>query len=354
MTGHRAGRRFGIWPVIAAMAVVAALWTAAAGLSFDGTSAVKPAMTCMVLEGLSLFYRHRRPDPRLAATLSAVAQTLACSAVGATMQYAVAATAGPLQDAMLLSWDRAFGLDWRGYLAFVNARPWLGSVYAFAYDSLECQLILVLVVLGFGSRAEAVQRFVSAFTIAVLITILISAVMPAAAMFVHLHLGAQDFPNLHPTDAALRASAFTALRDGTLRLVALDQMDGIITFPSLHAALGVMFTLALAPVRWLRWPVLVLNLLLIAATPIDGGHYFVDLMGGGLVAVLAMMAAGALGRGALPETAPPLLPATAARITAGAAPLDVARASRRPIRRAGSVDPGFLISSLHRRDGEDL
>ena len=312
MKGEQAGRTFGIWPLVAAMAVVTAFWMAAAGRSFDGSSAVKTAMVCMALEALSLFYRYRRPDPRVAATLSAVAQTLACSAVGATLQYAVAATAGPLQDATLLSWDRALGLDWRGYLAFVDARPWLGSVYALAYDSLECQLIVVLIALGFGSRAGAVQRFVSAFTVAVLITILISAVMPAAAMFVHLHLQAQDFPNLHPTDAALRASAFTALRDGTLRLVTLDQMDGIITFPSLHAALGVMFTLALAPVRWLRWPVLILNILLIAATPVDGGHYFVDLMAGGLVAIFAMLTAGALGRRALPATAPPLLPAASA------------------------------------------
>lgn len=35
---------------------------------------------------------------------------------------------------------------------------------------------------------------------------------------------------------------------------------------------------------------LALNLALIAATPIDGAHYFIDILGGGAVAALAITA----------------------------------------------------------------
>ena len=79
-------------------------------------------------------------------------------------------------------------------------------------------------------------------------------------------------------------------------MMSVGTAEGIITFPSFHAVLGVMFTLALWPLRLLRWPILVLNFALIAATPIDGGHYFVDVMAGGTIGALAMLAARRLTR----------------------------------------------------------
>ncbi|MGT2485812.1 phosphatase PAP2 family protein [Methylobacterium oryzae CBMB20] len=45
-----------------------------------------------------------------------------------------------------------------------------------------------------------------------------------------------------------------------------------------------------------RIPALLVNGLLIAATPIDGGHYFVDVIAGLIIAALAICAARALGR----------------------------------------------------------
>lgn len=280
----------GTWPLIAAIVVVTGLWMAAAGLSLHWFSAVLPVLTCLGLELLSAFYRLRRPDLRLAATLTALAQLIAFTGAAAPLSYAVAGTGGPLWDATLLSWDRTLGLDWRAYLAFVDARPTLGLVYTIAYQSIMAQMVVIVVVLGFTGRLLAVRDFVLAFVIAGLAVILISGLMPAMAMFVHLGLQPQDFPHLNPAAAFVHVGALTGLRDGTLRLIALDQLEGIITFPSFHSALGVIFIHALWSVRWLRWPALTLNGLLIAATPIDGGHYFVDVFAGGAIAFLALSA----------------------------------------------------------------
>ena len=71
---------------------------------------------------------------------------------------------------------------------------------------------------------------------------------------------------------------------------------GLITFPSFHAALGVIFARAFWSVPWLRWPALAVNLLMIAATPVNGGHYFVDVAAGGAVACVAIWAAERLQR----------------------------------------------------------
>ena len=272
MADEREYNASGIWVLIAAVACVAVLWVWAAGLTFDWTSAVIPTLACLGVEALASIYRHCRPDARITATLTSMAQLVAFSMVGATLSYAVASTSGPLWDDTLYRWDRSLGFDWRAYLDFVDARPILGLVYTMAYRSLEFQMIVIVTALGFGGLVWQLRAFVLAFVLAGTAVILISPIMPALAMYVHLGLQPRDFSHLAPAAAYVHVADLSGLRDGTLRVISLARAEGIITFPSFHAALGVIFALALWPVRLLRWPGLALNLTLIAATPIDGGH----------------------------------------------------------------------------------
>ena len=293
-----------VWPSIAALALVAATWMAWAGLGVAWVSAAPAALMGIGLELLAVFYRRRRPDPKLSAALSAMAQLVAASAAGAALSYAAAATAGDLRDETLYGWDRALGLDWRAYLAFVDAHPRLWLVYTLAYRSLLLQFLVVVLGLGFTGRLRQLRAFVLAFVMALTVTVVISGLLPAVAMFVHLKLGPRDFGHIQPAAAFVHMGILSGLRDGTLRTVAIGSAEGIITFPSFHAALGVMFALALWPVRLLRWPALALNAVLIAATPIDGGHYFVDVLAGGVIGASAMVAARSLGRRAVPKEKP--------------------------------------------------
>ena len=85
---------------------------------------------------------------------------------------------------------------------------------------------------------------------------------------------------------------FHGLRDGTWRtLIAGRSSRGIITFPSLHAALAVIVAAALWPLARLRWVFVVLNTAMLIATPIDGSHYFVDVLAGVALAALCLVAA---------------------------------------------------------------
>ncbi len=293
-----------IWSLIAVAASGTAVWMSAAGLTFDWTSAALPVLACLGLSALASFYCHRRPDARIAVTLTGMAQLIAFSMVGATLSYAVASIGRPLWDDTLYRWDQAIGLDWRAYLAFVDARPALGLVYTVAYRSIEIQIIVTVTVLGFGGAARRLRAFVLAFILAGITVILISSAMPAMAMYVHLGLRPRDFSHLAPAAAYVHVADLSGLRDGTLRVISLARAEGIITFPSFHAALGVIFALALWPVRLLRWPGLALNLTMIAATPIDGGHYFVDLIAGGALGVLAFGVARAISRRSIVEIRP--------------------------------------------------
>lgn len=284
--------RVRLWLLILVVAVFTATWMRATGLALDVASAIPPVLGCVGLELLATFYSTWRPEPRFAVSLSGLAQIIAFTACGGLLSYAVAATGGPLWDGTFQALDQSLGLDWLAYLHGLNDHPALGSVLSLAYQSLMPQLTLLIVVLGFGGRLSAVREFVLAYMIAGLATVLLSGLMPAMAMFVHLGLQPDDFPRLNPVAAYVHFSHLSALRDGTLRIVSLTQVEGIVTFPSFHAVLGVLFIRYFWISRITRWPALVLNAMLIAATPIDGGHYFVDVGAGVLIAVVAIKVAG--------------------------------------------------------------
>ena len=81
-----------------------------------------------------------------------------------------------------------------------------------------------------------------------------------------------------------------------LRHLELLGLGGIVTFPSFHAASAVLFGWALWAVRWLRPLALLINGAMLAATPLNGGHYFIDLIAGVAIAVLAIVAARRVGQ----------------------------------------------------------
>jgi membrane-associated phospholipid phosphatase len=80
-----------------------------------------------------------------------------------------------------------------------------------------------------------------------------------------------------------------ALRDGSLRHLEMFKLTGIVSFPSFHAASAVLYLWALWPVRYLGGIAAALNLLMIAATPVIGAHYIIDVFGGVALAAISIL-----------------------------------------------------------------
>ncbi len=300
-----------LWGVNALVALVVLLWVAATPLTLDWRSLVAPTATSCGLTVLAFFYRRR--DGRIALTLVTFAQLTAFTIVAELLSYALASAGGPLWDARLYAADRSLGLDWRAYLGFVDARPWLGTAFHLAYLSLFPQIVLTVLGLGLAGKARALQAFAAALMLSCLVCLIVSALMPAFANFVYLGLTPADFPNLRPAASFVHVAALEGLRSGAITALSLRDSQGIITFPSFHAALAVIFALSVRRVRGVRWLSLGLNALVVLATPIDGGHYFVDVLAGVAIALAAFWAAS---RFAAHEKAPHL--AMRGRFPAGA------------------------------------
>jgi hypothetical protein len=89
-------------------------------------------------------------------------------------------------------------------------------------------------------------------------------------------LSAVSYPDIVPATREIHLPVFRGLRDGSFRQLMAMGAQGIITFPSLHAALALIVTVALWPIPVLRWLGLAINTLMLVSIPVDGGHYFID------------------------------------------------------------------------------
>jgi membrane-associated phospholipid phosphatase len=280
-----------IWMI---MAGVAALVFGAAALTqfhLVWRTFLLPGATVLALLAGQWFYHRHRPDIRLAGALGATAQIIGFAAFAAPLSYLGASIGLPLRDRWLEAADRAAGFDWQGLLAWMDTHATLHPLFRDIYLSLMPQTVVVILALALAGKLARLRVFILSFLIAALVTIVIAAVFPAEGVWGLHHLKAADYPDIVPATRDLHLPIFLGLRDGSYRLLMASGADGIITFPSLHAALALILITAFWPLPVLRWIGLALNVLMLAAIPVDGGHYFTDIIAGLVIAGFCLVAA---------------------------------------------------------------
>ncbi len=277
-----------VWTMIASSACAVMMAVILGRFTFIWSTLLLPAAFGGALLALAWLYRRR--DVRIAAALTGTAQLIAFSSVAAPLSYIAASLGWPLQDALFDAADRALGLDWMALLAWMNGHPTLYAVLRPIYLCLTPQITVAVLCLAFTGRLAWLRVYVLAFIFAALVTIAISAVLPAEGVWPYYGLTPVQSPHVMPV-VSTSWPAFHGLRDGSFRALLALGSEGIITFPSLHAALAVILIAALWPVPVVRWVILVLNGAMLAATPIDGSHYFIDVIAGIVIAVLCLFAA---------------------------------------------------------------
>lgn len=295
-SGAEGGSYRSTWPaksaLIASLFAANCLWLALSDMSFDGPSALGAAGLVAVLAMTGAFYRVRRPNPRFEILCVETAFLVAFSATAAVTSYLVTSIGLPLIDGHLIAADRFLGFDWAAYVAKVNERPWLGQASSLLYMTTLSQVALAVISLGLAAPLRAAGRFVSAVMIGAGICIAVSGILPSAGA-----LSAFSPPeafygvNLPIVDLAYKQT-FHDLRSGALQVISLAEPKGLIAFPSYHCTLSVLLILAFLPFRYLRWPVAIVNVLVIMTTPIDGGHHLADALGGVAVALVAWRLSG--------------------------------------------------------------
>jgi membrane-associated phospholipid phosphatase len=206
------------------------------------------------------------------------------------LNHLTMSTALPYVDDVLIAWDRALGLDWLGYFQWVHDRPWAIDLLDVSYTSLSMLSVLALfALLAMGETLRA-RLFVEAFFVTAVISIAIGCLFPAEAAVVTMAGALDQYPNFETAPGVYHIAHMERLRAADAAIL-LDPMrlPGLVTIPSFHTAAGIILAAAFWRTK-LAWPVLGYSIVMIASTPIFGGHYFVDLIAGTALAFLVFAA----------------------------------------------------------------
>jgi membrane-associated phospholipid phosphatase len=279
------------WIPIAAMGAVVLLGGALCGFTI---APVGLGITLAIAAALALipyfyaFAKGDQADPKLIFPLGALSQLLLIATIMGPLTYVASVTAWPLQDHTLLAIDRALGMDPATIARYVNDHDWLGGLLVRGYGLIKIMLLAIPVALALTSRFVRLQVFVLAFSLTLIMTLLISTFTPAVGTYYGLKVDPAQFASLDASMYSAQLRDILALRDGSLRHLELFKITGIVSFPSFHAASAVLYIWALWPVRYVGGAAVVLNLLMIASTPVIGAHYMIDVFGGVALAVVGI------------------------------------------------------------------
>lgn len=207
---------------------------------------------------------------------------IAFTAIACVLTYLSARCTLPLEDNTLEVLDRAMGFDWVAWSAWVAAHRAIQVMLRLAYMSLLPQIVLCCCVLPLTGGARRLSELFWGAFVAILITSAVSALLPALGAFAHYGF-------------AVRADwldDLLALRQPGSVTFTLHEMKGIVSMPSYHAVLAVLFVHAHRRTGVLGAAVLALNLMVIVSTPSEGGHYLCDVIAGSLLAGAAIIVVG--------------------------------------------------------------
>jgi membrane-associated phospholipid phosphatase len=180
-----------------------------------------------------------------------------------------------MRSAALTRADSLLGFSWEEWTSWVHRHPALWSYFQVVHPLHFGIMTLAVTVLALTTERGAL-RLLRGFTFAFIVSAVVLAIAPA----------------LTNTPGAWSNTLRAALRDGTFRTIDFGHTAGLISFPSMHAAMAVLASVALWPYRAWRWPVTLLSVSLCVGAISEGGHYLVDILAGAPLGWLGWTLAG--------------------------------------------------------------
>lgn len=301
-----------LYLIVGGIASLDTIWlTASSRLYFDYSPLIKPScILAAVIVCLALLERIQNCAPwvremvhRCCNLIQGVIFAQVCWVALTVLNYATMSTAFPYADEMLSRWDAFLGFDWTSYFEAVRTSRMVGLLEV-SYVAIGTASMLTFGLLMASSDPRRARYFLETTLVSGFVCTVIGMFLPARGS-VATYLGeTADFAGFSNPPGLYFVDALSQLRGDAMVVLNPDQMPGLVSFPSFHTAAGVIIVVSFWRTR-LFWPAFAFSALMIAATPVLGGHYLVDLLSGAAVAlaVLAGFAALPFYRGMLGRTA---------------------------------------------------
>jgi membrane-associated phospholipid phosphatase len=273
------------WAIILLVAVSDAILLAETSFRLEAFPELRILAGSIVLGAALVICRRWKTFPRTTHRLAHLTRTvlalvLFTNAVSILSFILTGILPLPRWDEALATADRALGLNWLDMYQWLIRHPVIEASAHAVYNSLDREMLILLVALELLGHHSQARAFLLWFMVSTILTLGIGALIPAAGAFVYYHL---------PVASTIGyVSQWADLRDGTLRTINPFNYQGLVVFPSFHATLAVLCACAAWRLRILKIPLLALNLLIILSSPASGGHYFIDIIAGIILAALTI------------------------------------------------------------------
>jgi hypothetical protein len=257
------------------------------GLSFAWHSAWR--LVTLPLALLLLWcYLARTPgrspwDWAVAERILALAIFCLTSVVQPQLQYVGLALKRPLIDEWLAATDTLMGVRLVEWTAWTRHHRPLLQILVIAYSSFGMQLCFPLLALGIRNLKDraALWEYLFHLTTCVTLTMFLFAWFPSnssSTVYLFKPLIGQTTVVQHITD----------VRNGRMTNIDLTILEGLISFPSFHVAGAMIVSWTFRHRLWMFYPLMALNVCLIAATLLLGIHYGIDVVAGAFVFVVSV------------------------------------------------------------------
>ncbi len=271
-----------------ALVLLDGAWLVARHFSYDAHNYGLLAVAMLPLAAAGIFYTVVRRDEVLSAILACSTFLIVFPAGCVLLSYLLLTIAGPRIDEVLAAADRALGFNWPDLMGFIAQYPAANAILKLAYLSVMPQSVVLVFALGFGKKIAELYRFSLALTLGAVITLAVWTLAPS--------FGAFSVYTLPPAVAGKLGLALASdyghalvqmLKDGP-GFISPKELRGIVGFPSYHTLQALVLMWYARGLPMLRWPAIVLNVTVLAAIPIQGGHHLVDAFGGIAVTLLSI------------------------------------------------------------------
>jgi PAP2 superfamily len=183
----------------------------------------------------------------------------------------------PLQDAHLARVDQLLGIN-LPHITSWSANHRVGRLVNRTYPLLSPLLTLSVLLPALTGKAKHAQQFVMGNLAAFFIGLPLFALIPAVGPW----YGYGFTPTPHQIECQTALLLFRGAGHPA------SQLDAIVCFPSFHVIWAIFCVVALWGFRLLRIPASLLAGMIIISTVTTGWHYFIDVLGGIIIAGLSL------------------------------------------------------------------
>ncbi|HYL60088.1 MAG TPA: phosphatase PAP2 family protein [Candidatus Acidoferrales bacterium] len=259
------------WVTIFAVAAIDWIWARRDGLTIAGV--LPPVAAIAFLAAVGAIYGTTRRNMKLADLGHYTALWFALAVAVNLYSYMVATLRLPMRDADFARMDAALGFDWAACIKALEPHHGFQYLLGYAYNSFPVQIIFSIALFAFSGRRDRNREMLWIGLFGALIATSVSGLLPALGPYLD-----DSIPSW--------SAVLLAIRNGSLTIFTIAEMQGIVSFPSFHTVLALMLIYVHRPPSWTFVPIAILNALMLTAIPFAGHHYIVDVIAG--VAVTAL------------------------------------------------------------------